>query len=706
MAESRSLVHRNCRRSLFWPLRIAAFLYFAVALNARPVEFEFKVSPSEANPFAREIWAEVTLPSGRVINHPAFYVGNNRYAVRARADSAGQYELGKITETRGESSVELVSDVRGSRQKDIRAAELRPGIKIDPVDPRRFVLSSGERFVPLGANLAWPDASGLRFYRRAFEAFSRNGLNWTRVWMSHWGGLNLDWPSERRGPSPRGVELDLRVAEKWDEIFETAEKKGVYFQMVLQHHGQYSTEVNSNWKDNPWNVANGGFLNTPVEFFTSPEAIQLTMQKYRYIVARWGYSPALMCWELFNEVHWTDAMRGENKNEEAVARWHSLMAGYLRSIDRYGHLVTTSTEDFNSPVYADMDYFQPHLYAPNLLAGARKFVPEPGRLTKPAFYGEMGDDHLQVSDEVKKSGVTIVPPVWSGLMGQGYFPAQVWLGSELIKKERLAELGAVARFLQASGLYRCAGLTPCEMVVECEERVPLVLAGGHMWHRLPPPEMNLPLDGREPLGLPDIPRIYMNREETTKNGFPNRATYHVNLPKPLTLRFRIADSAQRASGFRFSIDGVVAAEMTWPEPPKDTPPKNGPRPQPDIVAAVPAGEHTLVVENPADTGWFDLAEIDFDLEQSVLAAVGQRNDRFVALWLWNRRGVFAGKTARAVSGIVLVDDLPAGQWRVTWWDTLTGKPDVNQAISHNGGILRLCTPKIAHHAAVLIERSD
>lgn len=693
---------RRCRVLLIvLPVLICCVLQAAI----KPVAFEFRIQQTTESPFAREIWAEVALPLGRVVNYPAFYTGNNHYAVRVRADIAGFYSLGKVTETSGERTLELAADVRGSRRKNVRTAESIPAIKIDPVDPRRFALSSGERFVPLGANLAWPDGSAARFYRRAFDAFSRNGLNWTRVWMSHWGGLNLDWLPQRRGLSRRGFELDLRVAESWDEIFEAAEEKGIYFQMVLQHHGQYSSEVNSNWKDNPWNVANGGFLKTPVEFFTSPEAIQLTMHKYRYIVARWGYSPALMCWELFNEVHWTDAMRGENKNEGAVARWHSLLAGYLRSLDRHGHLVTTSTEDFNSPVYADMDYFQPHLYPANLLAGARKFQAEPDRLTKPVFYGEMGDDHLPVSEEEKKSGCTIVPPVWASLMGRGYFPAQVWLGGELVEKGRLSELGAVARFLTASGLYRRTGLSSCEMVVESQDRVPLVLAGGHMWHRLPPPELSLPLDGREPIGLPDIPRIYMNRKESVEKGYPGRATYHVNLTKPLTLRFRITDSAVSASAFRFSVDGAIAAEVSWEELPKDSTAK-GPRPQPDVIASVPAGEHTLVVENPADVGWFDLAEIDFGLEQSVLAAVGQRNDDFVALWLWNRRGVFANTPTAAVSGTLLIDDLPAGRWRVTWWDTQTGKHHVNPTILHNGGTLRVFTPKIARHAAVFVERSD
>ena len=103
--------------------------------------------------------------------------------------------------------------------------------------------------------------------------------------MAHWGGLNLDWLPESLGSSPRGGELDLRVAEAWDKMLETAEERGVYIQLVLQHHGQYSSQVNSNWQYNPWNVANGGFLKTPVEFFTSPEALRLTLLKYRTIVA-------------------------------------------------------------------------------------------------------------------------------------------------------------------------------------------------------------------------------------------------------------------------------------------------------------------------------------------------------------------------------------------------------------------------------------
>ena len=63
-------------------------------------------------------------------------------------------------------------------------------------------------------------------------------------------------------------------------MVEGAEKNDIYFQLVLQHHGQYSSasgykyshNVNPNWEQNPYNVKNGGFLKNPEDFFTDPQA--------------------------------------------------------------------------------------------------------------------------------------------------------------------------------------------------------------------------------------------------------------------------------------------------------------------------------------------------------------------------------------------------------------------------------------------------
>jgi len=101
--------------------------------------------------------------------------------------------------------------------------------------------------------------------------------------MNDWDGKNLDWPK----PGPFG-QLNLSVAQKWDAIVSAAEQSGVFFQMTLQHHGQYSSSVDPQWNANPYNTANGGFLTNPAQFFTNVTAKALTKRKLRYAVARWA----------------------------------------------------------------------------------------------------------------------------------------------------------------------------------------------------------------------------------------------------------------------------------------------------------------------------------------------------------------------------------------------------------------------------------
>ncbi len=671
------------------------------AITQQPVELRFKLPASDRNPFARELWAEIITPSQKTLRLPAFFIGNGQFAVRARATEVGEYRLGGIIEKIDDNSAALPVAPAGPDKQRVRKTQSLPPVMGYRGRPAQFLLGNGKPFTPIGANVAWASSDRVKFHLHAIREFSGQHLNWMRIWMVHWDGLNLDWLPEDMGPSPSPGIFDQRVAADWDKIIATAEENGVYLQIVLQYHGQYSTEVNANWNENPWNAANTrGFLKTPGEFFTSPVARRLTEQKYRYIVARWGYSPAVLAWELFNEVHWTDPIHKGN-DDTTVAAWHDTMATYIREIDSYHHLVTTSTEDLRSSVYAKMDYYQPHLYAANILAGARQFVVPPEKLDRPVFYGEAGDDHMGLTTAQKNAGVAIVPPVWASLMGQGRYPAQPWLGEKLIQRGRLGELGAVARFLKASGLELQEGLTPFSPAVECATRVPFTLAGSYVWQRRPAPEIDVPLDGRELAEFSDIPRVYVGSAASLAEGYPGRATYHIEFPSEMVLQVRVVDMGVKGTTLRISVDGQIALEKTWPA--RAT---GAPTPERPAVLPLdgPAGRHTLVVENPGGPDWFELAGIDFPHDIPVLAAIGRRSAGFLALWVWHREGVYALKPPAPVGGTLLLEDVPAGAWHVTWWDTLKGVPFAPVVVEHPGGLLRLTVPPINHHAAVVLTR--
>ena len=402
-------------------------------------------SPSRViTPLPGEVSATVETPAGKMLRVPAFWLEGPRFAVRVFGSEAGQYHLRSVEEYQGSAWVaHPLEDVEEKRDPVLMPAG-RSFVSIDPQHPQHFAFDDGRRFVPVGGNIPWllsPEDSLekrlIPYYQKRFEQFANAGLNWARIWMAHWSRLNLDWLEEDLVDQPEPGWLVQDVAENWDRIIASAESTGVYIQMVLQHHGQYSTETNPKWAFNPWNGAfPNGFLEKPADFFTSERARQLSKQKYRYIIARWGYSPAVLAWELFNEVHWVDAIRYDF-NEAAVANWHSEMADYIRSIDMHNHLITTSTEQIASPIYARMDFVQPHMYPMNMLDNMRHIDPVYDSLSKPVFFGEYGDDHLNLSEEQKQNASAVVPPVWAGLMGTLPLPPQPWFMDDLIEAGRL-----------------------------------------------------------------------------------------------------------------------------------------------------------------------------------------------------------------------------------------------------------------------------
>jgi hypothetical protein len=585
-----------------------------------------------------------------------------------------------------------------------------PFVRIDPARPHDFTLEGGEQYVPLGGNIPWLMDPGDRlsqrlrpFYRERFSQLASAGLNWVRIWMVHWSRLNLDWLEEDRAVQPAPGWLSSDVAGNWDAILKAAEANRVYVQMVLQHHGQYSTETNPKWDFNPWNAANeGGFLERPAEFFTSPKARQLTRQKYRYIVARWGYSPAVMAWELFNEVHWVDALRFEF-DEKAVAEWHAEMADYLRSVDAHGHLVTTSAESIRSPVYDRMDYLQPHIYAVDMLSNVRYIDPAYHEIGKPAFYGEFGDDHMPLTDEQKASGVSIVPPVWAGLMGPLRIPPQTWFLDRLIETGHLGKLATIATFVEATGLGVRGDLLPFSPAVDGPGEIPLVLRPGFVWMNRPNLAVDVATDGSEPVSLALVPGVLTADPIASLRGFAESVTFRTDFFRPDTVRVTVRLGERSAGGTTVTarVGDRLLARHTWAGPDK---PGQVSR-KTELEFLVPQGPQTVVLRNVGGPGWFHVDGVHTGFNVPLLAAVGKRADDLVALWIWHRTGIFSMEAVEPATATLELEEVPGGTWTTEWWDTETGIRTSMDPVVHEGGALRIETLPVRSHAAIVLRRS-
>ena len=250
----------------------------------------------------------------------------------------------KIKASAGSDSVE-------SREFTFNALPPRtPGyIAPDNRDPRYFAFSDGSFFYPVGHNVRSPNDPrcarvlgidvppdcGTFAYDSYFKHMSENGENCLEIWMCSWW-VGLEWTRDWNGYHGFGY-YNLENAWKLDYLISLAEHYGMYIHLVIDNHGKLSTHCDPEWDFNPYNRKNGGFLSHPNEFFTNKRAEKLYRRKLRYILARWGWSPRIMGFELWSELNLVG--RRIHKRYQ-VYQWHRDMADMIHAYP-FPRMVTT-----------------------------------------------------------------------------------------------------------------------------------------------------------------------------------------------------------------------------------------------------------------------------------------------------------------------------------------------------------------------------
>jgi hypothetical protein len=327
---------------------------------------------------------------------------------------------------------------------DPAAAGRHGFLRPSPLDPRYLRFDDGTPYVAIGENVGWYDGRGTFAYDDWFAKLAAVGANYARLWMSSWA-FGLEWirraPDGSIASSSLGNYLD-RLDRAWrlDRVLEEAERRGIHIMLCLQNHGAFSTTINAEWNDNPYNAANGGPLTEPVGIFTNEEARRLFRQRLRYVVARWGYSPNVLAWELWNEV---DAVAGAGTDA-----WHVEMARELDALDPYDHLVTTSTaRGAVSTLWSlpEMDLVQIHHYTFPIVVDIPPIVSSlmvgqaaryPG---KPQLLSEYGVDYRGPAETLENDpdAVGFHHGLWIGLFAGGFGGGMSWWWDNVVDPEDL-----------------------------------------------------------------------------------------------------------------------------------------------------------------------------------------------------------------------------------------------------------------------------
>lgn len=397
-------------------------------------EFDIVLKGNWNNPYnSGEVALDMELisPSGRVLTLPCFYSLSeselqSHWKSRFMAQEIGVYNYRfKLYEN---DSLIAVS----SQRTFTSILSGRKGI-LKPNNEWSFKYDNGEVFRGIGENICWEARTSddnkflkelhqnSRFnYDYLLKNLADNGGNFFRTWMIYWN-LPVDWKITRN--SSRYQNSNNRFNEsgikRLDELVEMCDSLNLHFMLALNAHGAL---MGNGWEINSYNKLQGGPAQTPIEFFALKEAREMYKDKLRFLVARWGYSPAIGAWEFFNEVD--NAMFNVPDEaqipHEVVTDWHREMSDYLKNIDPFGHLVTTSISHRDINGLNDLpsiDFNQKHIYR-NTRSIPQVINEYTYRHNKPYVIGEFGyewDWNINFNDIAKEKISDFKRGLWYGL---------------------------------------------------------------------------------------------------------------------------------------------------------------------------------------------------------------------------------------------------------------------------------------------------
>jgi hypothetical protein len=424
----------------------------------------------------------VVSPGGNHAVVPAYFERGNSGALsvwkaRFTPSEAGEYTGVFVLINAGQQSAskKLAFAVSPSKQKGF----------LHGADAWTFRFDDGEAFRGLGENIGWESRSSddSRYFRGLHEnprynyeyllgRLATNGGNFFRTWMCPWN-LPLEWKkisNSNRYTDDDGY-FNASAIQRMDQLVELAGSLNLYMMLTLDNSVDFQGR---SWQRSSYNRANGGPAASTQEFFTDPRAKSQYKDRLRYLVARWGYSPHIAAWEFFNEID--NLMYGIQPriSDEIITAWHREMSDYLKSIDPYHHLVTTSISHRDVAgldSIPSIDFNQKHIYGHNGRSQIALFPETLYRYSrqarKPYVIGEYGvewDWNKNFDDFADKMDGDFKEGLWLGLFSPTPILPMSWWWEYFDNRgltSYFAKVGSMLNKMLAAGRGAFAG-TECK----------------------------------------------------------------------------------------------------------------------------------------------------------------------------------------------------------------------------------------------------
>lgn len=527
---------------------------------------------------------------------------------------------------------------------------------------RYLKFDSGDQFFGIGLNMGWYDYPEKTYsYQKWIDSLSANNGNLIRVWMSE-NAFAIEWKNTGLGNYTNRLDRAYQL----DWLLNYAEEKNIVVQLCLVPHGQFSINVDPEWNNNPYNSANGGPCSTPENFFTNEVAKEFFKRRLDYIIARWGYSPNLFAWEIFNEV---DHTHNYNQNKQNVTQWLIEIAQYIKSKDIYGHLVTTSfANEFLDPlIWSNIffDIIQIHHY--NTTADMQTALVELTRLylsdyNKPTAIGEY--DFLELGYWASTNdpyGINFHNSLWASVMSGAYLTAMSWSWNNYIANKNLFyHFKSVGEFLSNINLLN-KSFTPVSPQTFTTQKADFVVAPAFpLWGLSPANNFSV-----SHLGLVNPNTINLSKflYGTAFNvEYRNPPTFIVSYDEIAEFKVVVGNAISTSPRLQIWLNGIKRLDQIA-------------NTNVTYSITVPIGEHQIFVDNQG-IDWMRVAEYVFTNYAVALKCYALQSESEIIGWVQNRN--YNWKYVRDIGSLPqIISDgkiffTNAGQnsiFRVEWFDT-------------------------------------
>ena len=703
------------------------------------VEFTLQLQGAYENAFdPREIAVDgrFKTPDGKIVTIPGFYFqdythelkdgqeimtpqGARGWRVRFSPTRIGHYNLTITAQDRTRKSVK-------SQPVEFECIPSDdPGfVRISKSDKRYFAFDNDRPYVPVGANVCWAYGPGLFSYDEWLPKYEQSGCNYLRLWLA------LGWTTfamERTGkPADRyGVgKFDLANAWRLDQALGMASKRGMYVMLCFDSFNELRKTPEGAypyWDQTPHNAVNGGPLTEPREFWTNPTMLRLYRNKLRYMVARYGWDTHVLSWEFWNEV---DIVSPTAYIPNEVTRWHAEMSDYLRGIDPWKHLQTTSFAGPDGKPEIDrlpqMDYVQTHNYGSrDIAANLSQNQWNKEVYGKPHYVGEFGTD-AGGGDGVPSEEIALHNGIWSTLISGSAGSAMLWWWDNRIHPGNLyGHFAALSGFIKGvdfpkESFKRIEGaeFTPLGVPTGATYR-DLELSGPASWE---PSESNRPTRvAVDSAGIVSVKGQVAGILHGNINhpDLHNPLSFVLDLPHATALHIFVSGvSGYGGAHLVADVDGRRSLDKDMPDSADNTKRETLRQYDGEYTVDVPAGNHRVTVEN-IGTDWL-LVSYVLDRAQRrdapELRLIGLRGKRVSLLWIqnslntWHRVTELKRPAEPQPATLLTIQGWPAGRYRALFWDTYAGKQtDVREVVVGKAG-LRLELPRIEKDIALRIEK--